>query len=54
MPAILAEDDMVQDLDPEERPRGYEAPRQSDVLGGGLGVTRGMVVSDDKRSGGGQ
>ena len=45
MPAILAEDDMVQDLYPEKGPRGYEAPRQSDVLGGWLGVTRGMVVS---------
>jgi hypothetical protein len=38
VPAILAEDDMIQDLDPEKRPRGHEAPRQGDVLGGWLGV----------------
>ncbi len=39
---------MIDDLDPHERSRGGEPARQGNVLCGGLGVARGMVVEEDE------
>ena len=52
--AGLAEDQVVEDLDPEELAGRGETARQGDVLGGGLGVAARMVVSEQERGAAGE
>jgi hypothetical protein len=47
----VAGDDVVENLESQERTRGCEASRESEVLGRGRGVTRRVVVGQDQPAG---
>ncbi len=50
-PAVgsVADHDVVQHFDPQELAAGNETASEGQVLGGGLGLSRRMVVEEDDR-----
>jgi hypothetical protein len=46
-PPLLADDQVVQHLNPQQTARLHQLPGDGDVVGGGGGVAGGMVVGDD-------